>query len=83
MDSRAQPKTSSILDDIQDRMNHMTVLIRKQEKELLMMKNHMKLIKQEFQTECGKIGHNFISELEDGMYGETYTYCTNCQVYKY
>ena len=82
MDYSSQPKPSN-MEDIRYRWKHMKELIWKQEQDLLMMKNHMELIQQELQTECGKIGHNFISELEDGMYGETYTYCTNCQVYKY
>jgi len=82
MDYSSQPKLSKI-EDIKSREKHMAELIWKQKQDLIMMKNHMELIKQELQTECGKIGHNFISELESGMYGETYTYCTNCQIYKY
>lgn len=82
MDYSSQPKSSN-MEDIMYRWKHMKELIWKQEQDLVMMKNHMELIHQELQTECGKIGHNFISELEDGMYGETYTYCTNCHVYKY
>ena len=33
-------------------------------------------------TECGKIGHEYVTEIENCMYGETYIFCKTCGLYK-
>lgn len=32
----------------------------------------------DIQKECGKRGHTFIWEIEEGPYGERYRYCSEC-----
>lgn len=34
----------------------------------------------DLQSECGKGGHNFVWEIEQGPYGERYRYCTECHL---
>jgi|MDTG01.2.fsa_nt_gb hypothetical protein len=34
----------------------------------------------DIQSECGKGGHNFVWEIEQGPYGGRYRYCTECHL---
>lgn len=34
-------------------------------------------------NECGRIGHEYVTEIESGMYGETYHICKICGLHNY
>jgi len=51
------------------------------ESKITELSNMVTSINHSIYNECGKLGHEYVTEIESGMYGETYHVCKKCGVY--
>lgn len=82
MDHNSQPKETTKMEELKNKMNELTIAIQQKEHEVYSMKDRRAAMEKELQSECDNNGHNFISEMEGGAYGDTYTYCNICNLLK-
>ena len=52
------------------------------ESKITELSNMVTSINHSIYNECGNLGHEYVTEIESGMYGETYHVCKKCGVYK-
>ena len=52
------------------------------ERKITELSNMVTSLNHSIYNECGKLGHEYVTEIENGMYGETYHICKKCGVYK-
>ena len=51
------------------------------ERKITELSNMVTSLNHSIYNECGKLGHEYVTEIESGMYGETYQICKKCGVY--
>ena len=78
MDFASQPKETTKMEELKTKIQDISITIRQQELKVYSLKDQMAALEKELQYECGSVGHNFISETEGGLYGDTYTFCSIC-----
>ena len=80
MDHNSQPKLSVKMEELKTKIIDLSATIQQKEHEVYAMKDLRIVLEKELQSECEENGHNFINELEGGLYGDTYTYCSICNL---
>ena len=73
-------------------MNPLDILIKqkqdileekyKYEHKIKQLSNVVTSLNYSIYNECGKLGHEYVTEIESGMFGDTYNLCKKCGVYK-
>ena len=53
------------------------------ERKITELSNMVTSINHSIYNECGKLGHEYVTEIESGMYGETYHICKICGLHNY
>jgi len=82
MDLASQPKETAKIEELKNKIQYMSITIHQKELEVYSMKDQLTALEKKLQYECGNVGHNFVSETEEGAYGETYTFCSICNCLK-
>jgi hypothetical protein len=80
MDHTSQPKETAKMGELKTKIIDIITAIQKKEHEVCSMKGRKVDLEKELQAECENNGHNFINEREGGAYGDTYTYCSICNL---
>ena len=80
MDHNSQPKLSVKMEELKTKIVDLSATIQQKEHEVYSMKEQRVALEKELQSECEDNGHNFINEREGGAYGDTYTYCSICNL---
>ena len=71
------------MDIISEKIKHNTKIIKELQIKMNEYISDNNNLQKELINECNKIGHKWIKEREDGMYGNTFHYCGNCGKDKY
>jgi hypothetical protein len=53
------------------------------ERKITELSNMITPLNNSIYNECGRIGHEYVTEIESGMYGETYHICKICGLHNY
>jgi len=80
MDHNSQPKETVKMGELKTKIIDLSTAIQQKEHEIYSMKEQRVALEKELQSECEDNGHNFINEMEGGLYGDTYTYCNICNL---
>lgn len=80
MDYTSQPKETTKMGELKNKMIDLSTAILQKKYEIQTMRDQRTALEKELQIECDENGHNFINETEGGPYGETYTYCSICNL---
>jgi hypothetical protein len=80
MDHNSQPKETIKMGELKTKIIDLSDTIQQKEHEVYAMKEQRVALEKELQSECEDNGHNFINEMEGGLYGDTYTYCNICNL---
>ena len=68
------------MEELKTKIIDLSTTIQQKEHEVYAMKDLRIVLEKELQSECEDNGHNFINEREGGAYGDTYTYCSICNL---
>lgn len=59
-------------------LNNLKQLLYNKQDEIILLKDKIRIAEKNLCYLCSLEGHNMVRERENGMYGDTYTYCTKC-----
>jgi len=68
------------LQELMQKQKEIKSEIEKFQSQLVLLKQKSNIIKNKIHNTCFNIkdGHTMVTEREDGIYGELYTYCSRC-----